>query len=83
MTDAGLGAKKHYLDNEALEEYKAAIKKNKCEVERVAPGNHICNIAERAIQTAKDHFVSVLAGANVSFPMHLWCRLLAHAEMQC
>ena len=50
MTNAGLGVKKHYLDNEASEEYKAAIKKNKCEVERVAPGNHRCNIAGRTIQ---------------------------------
>ena len=82
MTAAGLGVKKHYLDNEASEEYKTAIRENECEVERVAPDNHRCNIAERAIQTAKDHLVSVLAGADVSFPMHLWCRLLVHAELQ-
>ena len=40
MTAAGLGVKKHYLDNEASEEYKAAIRKNECEVKRVAPVNH-------------------------------------------
>ena len=49
MTDAGLGVNKHYLDNEALEEYKAAIKKDRCGMERVAPGNHRCNITKRAI----------------------------------
>ena len=82
MTAAGLGIKKHYLDNEASEDYKAATRKCGCEVERVVPGNHRCNIAERAIQTAKGHFVSVLAGVDVSFPMHIWCYLLAHAELQ-
>ena len=75
ITAAGLGLKKHYLDIEASEEYKAAIRKNECKVERVAHGNHRCNIAERAIQTTKDHLT------DVSFPMHLWCCLLTHAEL--
>ena len=55
MTATDLEVKKHYLDNEASEDYKAAIRKNKCEVEIVAPGNHRCNISERAIQTVNDH----------------------------
>ena len=58
MTAAGLGVKKYYLDNEASEDYKAAIRKNESEVERVAPGNHTCHITERAVQIAKDPSVS-------------------------
>ena len=81
MTAAGLGVKKNYLDDEASEDYKTAIRKNGCEVEQVAPGNHICNIAERAIRIATDHFVFVLVGADVSFLMHLWCCLFAHVEL--
>ena len=49
MKVAGLGVEKHYLDNEASEDYRAAIRKNDCEVKRVASGNHQCNITERAI----------------------------------
>ena len=73
MTASGLGLKKHYLDNKASEDFKTAIEKNDCEFEKVAPGNHRCIIAERVIQTAKDHFISVLAGCDTSFPMHLCC----------
>ena len=36
--------------------------------------------AEKAIQIAKDHFISILCGTRKSFPMHLWDRLLPHAE---
>ena len=40
------------------------------------------NIAEKAIQTFKDHFVSVLCGTDAKFPMQLWCRILRQAEHQ-
>ena len=82
MKEAGLGVRKHILDNEISAEYKAAIKKNGAEHELVPPGEHRRNIAERAIQTCKDHFVGVIAGVHESFPMHLWCRLLEAAEIQ-
>ena len=81
MKAAGLGIKKHYLDNKASEDFKAAIKEDDCEPEKLAPGNHRCNIAKRAIQTTKDHFISVLAGCVISFSMHLCCQLLAQAEL--
>ena len=44
MKAAGLEIKKHYIDNKASEDFKAAIKKNYYEFEKVAPGNHRCNI---------------------------------------
>ena len=50
--------------------------------ELVPPGNHRRNIAERAIQTAKNHFVAVLCGSHHDFPMQLWWRLLTQAEWQ-
>ena len=48
--------------------------------EFVPPGQHRRNIAERAIQTAKDHFVAILVGVSTNFPMYLWCRLIPQAE---
>jgi hypothetical protein len=45
-------------------------------IQLVPPDNHRQNLAERAIQTFKNHFKSVLAGVADSFPMKLWDRLL-------
>jgi hypothetical protein len=42
---------------------------------------HPCNRAERAIRTFKDHFLSILAGVDQSFPPYLWDLLLPQAEI--
>ena len=69
----------HILDTEALEAFKAAIKEN-CKLQLVPPDTHRRNLAERAIQTFKSHFIAILAGVDQSFPMNLWDRLLPQAE---
>jgi hypothetical protein len=46
----------------------------------VPPHDHRRNIAETAIQVFKAHFISILCGADKSFPLHLWDRLLGQAE---
>ena len=60
----------HILDNEASEAYKTEIKKN-CTIQLVPPDNHRQNLAERAMQTFKNHFKAVIAGVDNNFPMHL------------
>ena len=65
----------HILDNEASAAYKAEIIKN-CSIQLVPPDNHRRNLAERAIQTFKNHFKAKLAEVDDTFPMHLWDRLL-------
>jgi hypothetical protein len=65
----------HILDNEASAAFKMEIKKN-CTIQLVPPDNHRQNLAERAIQTFKNHFKSLLAGVDDNFPLHLWDRLL-------
>ena len=47
----------------------------------VPPHDHRRNIAEKAIQTFKNHFVSILCGTDENFPMRLWDKLLPQAEM--
>jgi hypothetical protein len=42
---------------------------------------HHCNIAEWAIQTFKNHFVSILSGVNDRFPLSLWCHLVQPAGL--
>jgi hypothetical protein len=63
------------LDNEASEAFKKEIKKN-CKIQIVPPDNHRQNLAERAIQTFKNHLKSVIVGVDNSFPMRLWDKLL-------
>ena len=70
------------LDNKASEAYKTAIKESGMTYQLVPPDEHWRNIAEKAMQTWKDHFVSVLSGTANNFPLHLWCQLIPQMERQ-
>ena len=77
LTSSGtIKPKTNILDNKASVEFKNEIQKN-WTIQLVPPDNHRQNLlAERTIQTFKNHFKSVLAGVDYSFPMRLWDRLL-------
>ena len=60
------------LDNEISAAYKTKINATNMTYQLVPPDDHRRNIAEKAIQTWKDHFVSVLRGTAEIFPLHLW-----------
>ena len=81
MRTAGLGIRKQVLDNECSAAMKECITSNNIEYELVPPGQHRRNQAERAIQTFKLHFISILAGVNDKFPLSLWCHLLEPTEL--
>jgi hypothetical protein len=80
LNSAGIFPKLHILDNKCSADMKETIKSNKMEFQLVPPHDHCCNLAEKAIQTFKDHFVAILCGTNKSFLLHLWDRLLPQAE---
>jgi hypothetical protein len=70
------------LDNEASVAYKHAITVAwQAKFQLVPPDMHHCNWAEWAIRTFKDHFLSILAGVDASFPPYLWDLLLPQAEL--
>jgi hypothetical protein len=73
MQHHGLIPKHQILDNQASAEYKAAIEASGMTYELVPPKEHQCNMAEKAIQTFKDHFVGVLSGCAPTMSIHLWC----------
>jgi hypothetical protein len=81
MKAAGLGLKTHRLNNEASKAYKQCIHRNGMMDELVLPDNHRSNLAERAIQTFKHHFISILRGVDDKFPLSLWCVLLKQTEL--
>jgi hypothetical protein len=78
----GAHTKHQILENQASAEYKAAIEASGMIYELVPPKEHQRKMAEKAIQTFKDHFVGVLSGCAPSMPIHLWCQLLPQVERQ-
>ncbi len=76
-----LRLKHHRLDNKCSAAFKACIAKNGMTHELVPPDCHHCNIAEWAIQTFKNHCVSILSGVDNRFPPSLWCHLVQPAEL--
>ncbi len=80
INSAGIFPKLHILDNECSAEMKATIKLNNMTFQLVPPHDHCCNLAKKAIQTFKDHFVAILCGTDKAFPLHLWDRLLLQAK---
>ena len=72
MKKCGIKPKHQVLDNKASAAYKQDNAESDMSYELVPPNNHRRNIAEKAIQTWKDHFVAVLSGTDNNFPMHLW-----------
>ena len=77
---AGVKIEKHVLDNEVSNSMKDLIR-DTCTLELVPPGCHRRNVAEVAIKTFKNHFISILAGVDATFPMNLWDKLLPQAEL--
>ena len=53
-----------------------AIKEKKMKYQLLPPGDHRTNSAERAIQTFKNHYTSILYGADDDFPANQWNRLI-------
>ncbi len=82
MQKAGIVPKHQVLDNQASAAYKKAIGDSYVTYELVPPDDHRCNMAKKAIQTFKDHFVGVLSGCAPTFSMHLWRQLLLQVEWQ-
>ena len=64
------------MDNEALRQLKNYPKEEKIKFQLVPPHMHRANVAENAIGTFKDHFITGLALTDEIFPLHLWDLLL-------
>ena len=68
------------LDNEASERYKESIRESIMTYQLVPLDDYRRNIAERAIQFWKNHFISVLSGVSATFFLQLWCQVIPQAE---
>ena len=81
LTARGLKPKIQRLDNEASKAYTDNITKHGMEYHLTPAQIHRRNIAERAIQTFKNHFITILAGTASNFPENEWDRLIPQAEL--
>jgi hypothetical protein len=82
MARRGIDPQHQILNNQALFAYKTKTELTKMTYKLVSPNNHCSNLAKKAIQTFKDHMVSVLSRCSPTMRMHLWCQLLPQIEHQ-
>ena len=64
------------LDNETSGVLQYTMLNHNVQFQLVPPHNHIANLAERAIQTFKNHFKAGLSSLHPDFPITEWDRLL-------
>jgi hypothetical protein len=69
------------LDNESLTSLTTFLQSALEGFEFVPPNQHRTNPAERAIRTGKNHFLSVLSAAHISFPPNRWHALLPLTQL--
>jgi hypothetical protein len=81
LMKAGMKPNTYVLDNEVSEELTTAMHKNNIQYQLVPPHMHRSNLAERAIQTFKNHFKAGLATTDPNFPLSEWDRLLHQAQI--
>ena len=79
LTKRGFKPRLQLLDNEASKLLQNEMYINNINWKIVPPGNHIRNVAERLIRTFKNHFISILAGTDPDFALHLWDKLIPQA----
>ena len=67
------------LDNEKSDLLIAEIQANNLDYQYAAAGDHRLNPEEQAIQTFKNHLISILNGADATLPANQWDRIIYFA----
>ena len=78
---AGAAPEVWVLDNEVSHDLTNAFHTNNTKFQLVPPHSHRRNLAERAIQTWKNHFKAGLATTDPKFPLSQWDRLIPQANI--
>ena len=78
---AGMQPNTYVLDNEVSSLLITAMNKEKINFQLVPPHIHRANLAERAIQTYKNHFKAGLAAVDPDFPLAEWDMLIPQANI--
>ena len=78
---AGVAPNTYVMDNEISLEFITTLEQNSVNYQLVPPHTHRRNLAERAIQTWKNHFKAGLASVDPNFPLTEWDRLIEQANI--
>jgi hypothetical protein len=70
----------HKLDNKTSHNAKAFIQAKQVKIQYTPPNMHCTNLAERAVRTWRNHFLSGMTGIPPSFPIANWCCLTAQCN---
>ena len=81
LTLKGFKPQLHKLDNETSQLMSTYMDNEQIKYELTPTGLHRRNLAERAIQTFKNHFIAGLCSTHPDFPLNLWDKLLPQAEL--
>ena len=81
LTACGFEPVLHRIDHETSDALVDAIKARELKYEVMPPANHRQNPAEKAIDTFKSHFISVINGLDTSFPQGAWDLLIPQTNM--
>ena len=81
LTTCGFKPVLHRIDHETSAELIKAISSKGLKYEIMPPSNHRQNPAERAIQTFKAHFISIINGIDQEYPSDGWDLLMPQVNM--
>ena len=76
-----INAKIMHMDGETSDELEKFITKKHIAIQFCPPSNHRALKAERAVQTAKNHFIASFCTTDPTYPMHEWDLLAPQIEM--
>ena len=82
MKEQGILPTHQLMDNEISTAYVLEIKETSMTYQIVHPYDHHHNMAEKSIQTWKNHFLGLVSGTEESLPAHLRCQSIPQAEQQ-
>jgi hypothetical protein len=80
FSSKGFTTKYMHLDNETSGAVEHYLRNRQIDYQFTPPDTHRTNRAERAIQTFKNHFISMLCLTDPTFPVGAWPHLLWMAE---
>ena len=81
LTERGFKPKLAKMDNEISDEVRSLLTSEDIDYELTPVGLHRRNLAERAIQTFKNHFIAGLCSTHPDFPLNLWDELLPQCTL--
>ena len=83
LRNKGHKPKFNVTDNQAAKPINEYLAKEDGKWQFVEPSNHRVNVAERAIQMFKSHFIRGLCCTDNTWPLQLWDQITTQAVITC